>query len=294
MKSYPYLLCERERTITLPLLALVFLSHVCNLQASIFVYDDLHRITKADYGNGTIIEYTYDAAGNAERRVVSDNRRTLAVTADPPNAGTITGAGATLVGNQASLLATPASGFLFDHWVESGASVGNTPSLTFTVGASRSLTAHFVADNPFNTWRQSNFGTASNTGNSADSSDPDGDGLSNIMEYAFGLDPKAAQSGTIAASAGAISQRGKPAMSVAQTQNGVDFRAVFGRRKDHAAAGLIYTVQFSGDLVNWVNSTVTPTVVADDGTIEAVTIPYPFFVGTKKARFFRVAVSTSP
>ena len=27
-------------------------------------YDDLNRLIKSDYGNGNVIEYTYDAAGN--------------------------------------------------------------------------------------------------------------------------------------------------------------------------------------------------------------------------------------
>lgn len=29
-----------------------------------YTYDDLHRLIKVDFGNGTVIEYTYDAAGN--------------------------------------------------------------------------------------------------------------------------------------------------------------------------------------------------------------------------------------
>ena len=29
-----------------------------------YTYDNLNRLTKADYGNGTTEEYTYDAAGN--------------------------------------------------------------------------------------------------------------------------------------------------------------------------------------------------------------------------------------
>jgi hypothetical protein len=54
---------------------------------------------------------------------------------------------------------------------------------------------------------------------------------------------------------------------------------------------LTYIVQFSGDLITWVSSSAVPTVIADDGVIEAVTVPYPFFVNGLKARFFRVQVS---
>jgi YD repeat-containing protein len=33
-------------------------------------YDDLHRLTKTDYGNGVVIQYDYDAAGNMTSRIV--------------------------------------------------------------------------------------------------------------------------------------------------------------------------------------------------------------------------------
>ncbi len=39
------------------------------------------------------------------------------------------------------------------------------------------------------TWRQTHFGTFSNAGNNADSADFDLDGLPNLIEYAFGLNP---------------------------------------------------------------------------------------------------------
>ncbi|MES2661051.1 MAG: choice-of-anchor tandem repeat GloVer-containing protein [Verrucomicrobiota bacterium] len=39
------------------------------------------------------------------------------------------------------------------------------------------------------TWRFANFGTTFDTGNAADSADPDGDGQTNIDEYAAGTDP---------------------------------------------------------------------------------------------------------
>ncbi len=38
-------------------------------------------------------------------------------------------------------------------------------------------------------WRLQHFGTADNSGAAADEADPDGDGLVNLVEYAFGLDP---------------------------------------------------------------------------------------------------------
>jgi hypothetical protein len=42
---------------------------------------------------------------------------------------------------------------------------------------------------PQTNWRQTYFGTTSNSGNAADLADLDGDGIPNIVEYAFGLHP---------------------------------------------------------------------------------------------------------
>jgi hypothetical protein len=40
------------------------------------------------------------------------------------------------------------------------------------------------------TWRQTHFGTTANAGDAADTFDFDQDGLVNLIEFAFGLDPK--------------------------------------------------------------------------------------------------------
>lgn len=47
---------------------------------------------------------------------------------------------------------------------------------------------------PLEAWRLVNFGTSANTGNAADSFDDDGDGLPNLAEFAFGLNPRQATS----------------------------------------------------------------------------------------------------
>lgn len=44
---------------------------------------------------------------------------------------------------------------------------------------------------PLQNWRQTNFGSSSNSGQGADAADWDFDGLSNLVEYALGFDPKA-------------------------------------------------------------------------------------------------------
>jgi len=132
-----------------------------------------------------------------------------------------------------------------------------------------------------------------NRNSATDSSgDTDGDGLNNLVEFAFGTNPGTNDTGKLEVTAGVITKRGQPDVSITNTTNGVDFKAAFCRRKDQATAGLTYTVQFSADLSTWQSSVVTPSVIADDGTYQVVTVRYPFFLNDgQKARFFRVSVT---
>lgn len=59
----------------------------------------------------------------------------------------------------------------------------DTPVYTFAIqGSGSNLTAQ-------QNWRQTHFGTTTNTGTAADTFDADNDGLANLIEYAFGLSP---------------------------------------------------------------------------------------------------------
>lgn len=129
------------------------------------------------------------------------------------------------------------------------------------------------------------------------STDPTANGGANLLLFAFGLPSGGGgaleYTGTFAGS-GAVTRTGEPVAVFENITGGVDFRALFVRRKDHSSVGLTYTPQFSGDLVTWQDGTVVPTVLADDGAHEVVSVPYPFFVNGKKARYFRIAVSLAP
>lgn len=150
-------------------------------------------------------------------------------------------------------------------------------------------------------WRYAKFGTAANSGIAATDADPDRDGLINAMEFAFGTEPNNPGSGRPAleydgtfAGNGAILLRGQPRPMSEAVAEGTDLRALFVRRKDYAAAGLIYSVEFSANLTTWQASGETPTVLADDGSYQIVSVPFPLSVGGEAARFFRVKVSISP
>ena len=131
------------------------------------------------------------------------------------------------------------------------------------------------------------------TNDAADSTDSDG--LSNFLEFAFGLNPNVHDGGFLEAdvSGGILTKRGKPSPWYHTSTSGTDFRIVYLRRKDAAEAGLVYIPQFSGNLVNWADSAATPTVIADDGEVEAVSVEYPLFPAALGAGFFRLGVRTT-
>jgi fibronectin-binding autotransporter adhesin len=142
-----------------------------------------------------------------------------------------------------------------------------------------------VLENPYEVWAAANGATGGKA------ADPDGDGFNNLMEFAFGTDPTVNSAGSIAYSGGAVTATGQPVLE----EDGGVYYAVFARRTDYVAAGLTYTVQFTAGLDQWVTSVTVPTVVATDGTIDAVRVPFPNFVaspsGPKKPHFFRVTIA---
>ena len=131
--------------------------------------------------------------------------------------------------------------------------------------------------------------------------DPDGDGLTNLQEFAFDMDPLVSRQGPIEFTvAGEVTRVGVPViMDFAAAQNSPPFQAVFGRRKDHLAAGITYLVEFSADLSRWEVSNAIPTRVSAEsgsGTIDAVSVPFPATVplesgGDGVPKFFRVGVA---
>ena len=139
---------------------------------------------------------------------------------------------------------------------------------------------------PYENWASSNGLSGANFG---PTTDYDGDSATNFMEWAFGTNPKVASPGSLSVNAGTIIKRGSPTTLAASVGSG--HLAAFGRRKDYATTGLTYTVQFSNDMATWVSDWTPPTVIADDGEIEIVTVPYPPTPDGRNGSFFRVIVN---
>ena len=148
----------------------------------------------------------------------------------------------------------------------------------------------YASDCLTDTWQVRYFGVSS--AQAAAGANPDGDTLTNLQEFAFGTDPSQSSAGTVQWTGSTLLAAGQPVLFTSGTAASFTYYAVFARRKDYAAAGLTYTVEFSGDLATWKASGSTPSVLAEDGEIQAVSVPYPFFVNGKKATYFRVKVQS--
>ena len=98
-------------------------------------------------------------------------------------------------------------------------------------------------------WRVANFGTAINSGNAADSADPSGDGIPNLVKYAMGLNPLASTTTGITATAA----------------NGV---MTMNYTLADAATGATVQAWWSNDLQTWSTAGLTQTMLSDNGTIQ--------------------------
>jgi surface-anchored protein len=155
---------------------------------------------------------------------------------------------------------------------------------------SQVVTLHFGVDIA-GQWRLENFGSAANTGSGANDQDFDSDGTSNLLEYAFGLNPTASSPSPLSLGPdNALVSRGVPAWVRSDSQN----YAVFLRRKDRIAARLEYAVETSSNLSAWQTLTATPEVIGNEGEMEIVRVPIPAPGVGETGQFMRVNVTSTP
>jgi hypothetical protein len=122
-------------------------------------------------------------------------------------------------------------------------------------------------------WRLQYFGSLNNSGDGADANDFDFDGVSNLLEFATGNDPK----------------QYNP-MPGALTLNGNTMEFVYPRAKAAMNDGFTFEVEWSDDLVlpNWSTTDVTEEVLSEDSVVQLVKASVP--AGTGPRRFMRLKV----
>ena len=117
----------------------------------------------------TQANYTFTVTGN---RVLVANFQaqpqnyTITVTANPTDAGTVTGGGTYQQGQSCTVHATPATGYTFLKWTENGAQVSTNPNYTFNVTGNRTLVAQFQGQSYYiaTSSNPTNGGTTSGNG----------------------------------------------------------------------------------------------------------------------------------
>lgn len=139
---------------------------------------------------------------------------------------------------------------------------------------------------PISAWRQAYFGSILNSGSAADTADGDRDGIPNLLEYALGGNPNAADRSIL------------PTGSVSANHLRLAFSC------DAAKTDISYIVQASNDLVSWsdiarstgggatsaINS--SGATISDSGSgVRAVTVTDAAVVSSASKRFLRLKVS---
>ena len=148
---------------------------------------------------------------------------------------------------------------VFNNGAVGTASASSTTSLTVTLTTAPtslgSLTAVVTTDGfssgtpvqvaavvtAYSLWRFNNFGTTSTAGNLADTASYAGDGISNLMKYALGLNP------LVAASPGTVSTIVKGSANPLLS----DRLAISVTVPNPTPSDVTYIVQATADLVNW-------------------------------------------
>ncbi len=117
-------------------------------------------------------------------------------------------------------------------------------------------------------WRQTYFNTTANSGDAANTADPDGDGQSNLLEYALGTTPTASN-----------------ALAVTVARSGDFLTLSFNHIGDTT---LVYMIEASDDLVTWSTVRTYPEFSTTGGATYTDTVSF----ATQARRFLRLVVTT--
>ncbi len=123
-------------------------------------------------------------------------------------------------------------------------------------------------------WRLTNFGSDLSEGPGEDLADPDGDGLSNLLEYSLGLDPNVS---------------GQRSASVEMTGGNLEY--LYQRSTAARENGMLYQVEWSDTMETgtWSVENVVEETLGTEGALENIKATIP--AGSSDRRFLRLRVS---
>jgi hypothetical protein len=128
------------------------------------------------------------------------------------------------------------------------------------------------SSSPFEQWQSTNFGAnATNSAIAGDTADPDGDGVANLLEYAFGLNPLVRDA------------EGLPDVVPGAGLLSLDYVQM------NAATDITYRVQWATNLLSWFTNGVSEQTLSTNATSRTLRAT----VGTTNdpQKFLRVRVS---
>ncbi len=148
---------------------------------------------------------------------------------------------------------------------------------------------------PFGVWAAANELTGPEADPYASAA---GDGVSNLVRYFLGMDPRAYAPGGVKYDSNGLIDPGLPRIDFREDAFGfIEPIAVFPRRKDRETANLQYLVRFSADLETWWISYEEPELMAEGGVdheVDLVCVPFPLFIETEEGMiqpiFFQLLV----
>ena len=244
-------------------------------------------LARAGFANVTLAPpNTAPTISNVPDQTLSENSATGAL---PVNIGdaetapasltlTAVSSNQTLVPNAAITLG--GSGAARTVLVTPAANQVGTATITLTVSDGELTATDTFAVNvqlsPGGAWRQTYFGTISNTGSAADNADPDGDKITNLWERAFNLNPNAADNSATSWPTAA--------------QSGGNMTLTYSRNL--TATDLAYQVLWSSDLATWSAASVTDRLIFTNGDTQQRTGEVPLSLGDRI--FLRLQVTKMP
>ncbi len=156
--------------------------------------------------------------------------------------------------------------------------------------SSDTITVQLTAP-PTETWRYRYFSSIYNTGNAADLADPDHDGLVNLLERAFKLNPTLADFRYVIPNTGTS---GLPCVTVFQAPGGSNLSLQYVRLKASSNYGLTYTPQLSSALDHQTWTTATGLEIVESIDADWVRVTIESTATAALGRFGRVMVTAQP